>query len=308
MLLTKPDHSCRRIVSVGMFDGVHEGHRALIHALLSHAARLDLTPAAVTFRSHPRHIVKPGLRVAMLMSLDERVEKLMQCGVTDVILLDFDENTRMMSAREFMAMLRDRYNVEAIVMGFNNRFGHDRPEGLNAYRAIGDILGMKIFSASEYRSDAAGNVSSSSVRKHLAACDVEKAAILLGRPYRLSGKVVHGKELGRTIGFPTANIEPLDSDSVIPGNGVYAVIIHLPGDTTRHGMLNIGHRPTVDSPYAPPSIEVNIFDYDADLYDKPVAIDFIAFMRHELAFDSIDGLRRQLEADREQARRICSGC
>lgn len=117
--------------------------------------------------------------------------------------------------------------------------------------------------------------------------------------------MVHGKELGRTIGFPTANIEPLDSDSVIPGNGVYAVEVHLPGRITRPGMLNIGHRPTVDSPYAPPSIEVNIFDYDADLYGKPVAVDFIAFMRHEQAFESIGELTRQLAADRDEARRLC---
>lgn len=305
MLLTEADHSYRRIVSVGMFDGVHEGHRSLLRDLVTTASRLGLRPAAVTFRNHPRHLVKPGQRVAMLMSLEERVEKLHQCGVEDVILLDFDEKTRMMTAREFMDMLHSDYNVDCIVMGFNNRFGHDRPEGMEAYREIGATLGINILSAAEYKCDTATAVSSSTVRKLLASCEVEKAARLLGHPYRLAGTVVHGKELGRTIGFPTANISPSDPDNVIPGNGVYAVVVHLPDGTSRHGMLNIGHRPTVDSPYAPPSIEVNIFDYHADLYDKPVTIDFIAFMRHEQAFNSIDELTRQLEADRDEARRLC---
>lgn len=305
MLLTQPDHSHRRIVSVGMFDGVHEGHRALLRDLLDKGAELHLRPAAVTFRCHPRHLVKPGNRVAMLMSLDERIDKLHRCGIEDVILLDFDEKTRMMSARDFMVMLHNSYDVKAIVMGFNNRFGHDRPEGIEAYREIGAPLGIRVFAAKEYRCDPSLAVSSSAVRHLLASCEVKKATRLLGHPYRLAGRVVHGKELGRTIGFPTANIEPLDSDSVIPGNGVYAVEVHLPGGITRPGMLNIGHRPTVDSPYAPPSIEVNIFDYDADLYGKPVAVDFIAFMRHEQAFESISELTRQLAADRDEARRLC---
>lgn len=307
MLLTKPDRSTRRIVSVGMFDGVHEGHRALLRNLCDHAAALRLTPAAVTFRSHPRHFVKPCSRVAMLMSVADRVEKLSEYGVKDIILLDFDEHTRMMSARDFMKMLHDDYNVDAIVMGFNNRFGHDRPEGADAYRDIAGSLGIKLYTADEYHSEAAPAVSSSTVRQLLADCDVNKAAALLGHPYRLSGTVAHGKELGRTIGFPTANIEPCDNDSVIPGNGVYAVIVHLPDGSTRPGMLNIGHRPTVDSPYAPPSIEVNIFDYDADLYNKPVAVDFIAFMRHEQAFQSLEELKRQLSDDRDEARRLING-
>lgn len=306
MLLTKPDHSTRRIVSVGMFDGVHEGHRSLLRDLACHATELGLTPAAVTFRCHPRHLVKPGVRVAMLMSLDERIEKLYQCGITDVILLDFDGHLRMMSAHDFMAMLHDDYNVDAIVMGFNNRFGHDRPENAEDYRKIGDSIGVRVYTASEYRCETSEAVSSSAVRHLLAGGEVEKAAKLLGHPYRLYGKVVHGKELGRTIGFPTANIKPADNDSIVPGNGVYAVKVHIPDGQTRTGMLNIGHRPTVDSPYAPPSIEVNIFDYEGDLYDKPVAVDFIAFMRHEQAFQSVDDLRRQLIADRDKARRLCN--
>lgn len=305
MLLTKPDHNAHRIVSVGMFDGVHEGHRSLLRDLTSRAATLGLTPAVVTFRCHPRHLVKPGVRVAMLMSLDERIEKLHQCGVADVILLDFDEHLRMMSAHDFMDMLHNDYNVDAVVMGFNNRFGHDRPEGIEEYRKIGERTGITVYSGAEYKCDTAAAVSSSTVRGLLAAGDVEKAASLLGHSYRLSGKVVHGKELGRTIGFPTANIEPVDHDSVIPGNGVYAVMVHLPEGESHPGMLNIGHRPTVDSPYAPPSIEVNIFDYEGYLYDKLVAVDFIAFMRHEQAFQSVDDLRRQLSADRDEARRLC---
>lgn len=304
MLLTSPDHSRRRIVSVGMFDGVHEGHRSLLRALVGRAHATGLTPSVATFRSHPRHIVRPGVRVAMLMPLEERVRQLEKAGVADIILLDFDSSLRMMTARGFMAMLHDDYDVDAMVMGFNNRFGHDRPDSPEAYREIGRDTGIEVWQAREFRCDKAPSVSSSTVRKLLAEGEVSRAAALLGHPYRLAGHVGHGKELGRTIGFPTANIEPDDPDSVIPGNGVYAVNVHLPGGGIRPGMLNIGHRPTVDSPYAPPSIEVNIFDYDADIYDKPVAVDFIAFMRHEQAFPSVDALRRRLEADREEARRI----
>lgn len=299
MLLKSPDHSRPRIVAIGMFDGVHEGHRSLLRSLVERARVERMTPAVVTFSGHPRHVVAPGKRVAMLMPLRRRIGLIEECGVDDVILLDFDERLMMLDARSFMRMLHDDYRVEGIVMGFNNRFGHDRPEGIDAYRRLGLEAGVKVWMEDEFKSPEATLVSSSTVRRLLADCDVARASRLLGRPYRLEGIVVHGKELGRTIGFPTANIEPVDADSIVPGNGVYAVIVNLPGGERRRGMLNIGHRPTVDNPYSPPSIEVNIFDFEGDIYGKPVAVDFIAFMRHERAFNSINELKSQLEADRK---------
>ncbi len=304
MLLTAPDTARRRIVSVGMFDGVHEGHRALLRSLLDRARTTGLTPSVATFRNHPRRIVRPGERVTMLSALDERLRKLSECGVEDVVLLDFDERLRKLSAVEFISCLHSDYAVDAIVMGFNNRFGHDLPEHVSDYRTLAAPLGVEVYGAGEYRVAGTPAVSSSTVRRLLAACDVESAATILGHPYRLDGRVVHGKELGRTIGFPTANIVPADPASVIPGNGVYAVTVTLPDGTARPGMMNIGHRPTVDSPDSVPSLEVNIFDFDGDIYDKPVTVSFIAFLRHEIAFPSVEALRRRLEADRESVRKI----
>lgn len=294
-LIDRPDNTHGRIAAVGMFDGVHGGHRCLLDTLSAHGRRLGLKPVAVTFRSHPRTLTS-GSTMAMLSTLDEKLRRLDAEGV-DVVLLDFDEKLRMMSAGEFMAMLARDYGVKAMVIGFNNRFGHDRPATIDDYRKLGQQCGIEVFAADEFKCDAAPKVSSSAIRRLIGEGRVEGAARLLGRPYAIEGIVVHGKELGRKIGFPTANIEPVDPSILVPGNGVYAARVALADGSVWPGMLNIGHRPTVDGDNAPRSIEVHIIGFDGDIYGTRVAVEFVAFLRHERAFPSLEALKEQLSAD-----------
>ncbi|MDE5706399.1 riboflavin biosynthesis protein RibF [Muribaculum sp.] len=298
MLITAQyDHTHRRMATIGTFDGVHLGHRALLSQLISEARKAGLIPAAVTFTAHPRRKITPAEAPMMLMSPQQRAEAIMSAGVDDVILLDFDEKMRHMSAREFLELLHTHYDVDALLMGFNNSFGHDRPKGLDAYRAIGEETGIRIIGAAELTVEGCCRVCSSEAREMLLQARPDEAARLLGAPYRIIGRVVHGKELGRTIGFPTANIKPLATECLIPANGVYAAAVTLADGTTYPAMLNIGHRPSVDTPLAPVSIEAHILGFDGDIYGTTVAVDFLHYMRRERKFPSIEALRRQLVDD-----------
>ncbi|MEY8607354.1 riboflavin biosynthesis protein RibF [Muribaculum intestinale] len=298
MLITAPyDHTHLRMATIGTFDGVHLGHRALLSQLTEEAHAAGLIPTVVTFTSHPRRNITPADAPPMLMSPRQRAKAIMSAGAEDVILLDFNEKMRMMSAREFMEMLHTSYSVEALLMGFNNSFGHDRPRGLDTYRAIGEETGVRIIGASELTVDGYCRVCSSEARELLLKGRPEEAARILGAPYRIIGRVVHGKELGRKIGFPTANIEPLDEECLIPANGVYAAAVTLADSTTYPAMLNIGHRPSVDTPLAPISIEAHILGFNGDIYGTTVAVDFLRYMRPEHKFPSLDALRSRLAED-----------
>lgn len=281
----------RRVATVGSFDGVHRGHVALLRQLVSLADARGCLSAVITFSNHPRALTNGG--VGRLTGLDERLRLIEAEGVDDVILLDFDERLCMMSAGEFMSYVKDLYGVEVMLLGFNNGFGHDCLRGIDAYRHAGRAVGVEVCGAVEIEGL---KVSSTAVREALSAGDVVRAEVLLGRPYSLAGRVVHGRELGRTIGFPTANIEPVYDDAVVPRRGVYAVDVTLPDGRVRRAITNIGHRPTVDDGRGD-TIEVHVLDYDGDLYDRLVTVTFLVRLRDERRFDSLDALRRQLEAD-----------
>lgn len=298
MLITTPyDHSRRRMATIGTFDGVHLGHRSLLRQLTEEAQQRGLTPTAVTFTTHPRAAVTPGEAPPMLMSPHERHKALMSAGAEDVIMLPFDQKTQLLSARDFMALLHDRYNVDVLLMGFNNGFGHDRLKGIDAYRMAADHVGVEIIAADELTMKDCPRVCSSQVRTLLQQARPDEAARLLGTPYRIVGRVVHGKELGRTIGYPTANIEPTDPSCLIPAKGVYAASVTLPDAAVYPAMLNIGHRPSVDQANAPISIEAHILGFDGDLYGKTVSVDFLRYIRSEQKFPSLDALRARLDED-----------
>lgn len=305
MTITSPnDHTHRRIATIGTFDGVHSGHRHLIDIVCEQGRLSGLTPSVVTFTNHPRRLVDPEFKLDMLMDADQRIDSLSKAGIKDVIMLPFDASTRRMTAREFLRMLHDRYDVDELVMGFNHRFGHDKLTDFAQYLAIGREEGVTVIPADEFIPEGSSAVSSSAIRRLLREHKPEEAARLLGRPYSLRGIVEHGKELGRTIGFPTANVAVSNPDRLIPGNGVYAADVILPDGQRRRAMLNIGHRPTVDSQNAPISIEVHILDFDGDLYGKAITIEFLHFIRPEKRFNSLDELRARLEADAAIAREL----
>lgn len=284
------------VVAVGMFDGVHAGHRHLLAHLRALADRLGLRPVVVTFADHPLRVIRPSAAPPLLTSVAVK-ERLLRAEGVEVVTLSFDSALRRLSAREFMALLRDRFGARMLLLGFNNHFGHDRLTDLDDYRRIGSRLGIDVERAPEWRHDREHRVSSSAIRGLLLDGDVERAADLLGRRYRLTGRVVHGKELGRRLGYPTANVDPDPESLLVPADGVYAAIVTLPDGERRPGMLNIGHRPTVDTPDAPVSVEVHVIGYDGDLYGRRISIDFIKRLRGEHRFDSLDELRDALAAD-----------
>ncbi len=292
------------IATIGMFDGVHRGHIALFERLRSEADRLGMQPCVVTFGHHPLSLIDPAKAPAMLMTPDDKAAAIRHCGIDRVIMLDFDSNLRALTAAGFMTLLRDRYGVKALLMGFNHRFGSDRIGSFSAYREIGRQLGIEVILADEMRdqSEPDARICSSAIRSAIAAGDIKSAAKMLGRRYSIAGKIMAGKQLGRTIGFPTANIELIDNEMLLPANGVYAVDVAMPDCSVTRGMLNIGVRPTVDTSADPkPSVEVHIIGWNGDLYGQRLRVEFISRLRDERRFDSIDALKSQLGDDLRNA-------
>lgn len=299
-VIRKDNHERRRIAAIGTWDGVHIGHAFLLDFVRSQGAERGLTPSAVTFCNHPLSIIAPDKAPVMLSSVDERVHNLEVSGVDDVILLEFDDALRSMTAREFISMLKHRYDVDAVVMGFNHRFGSDRIDSFDEYRAIGGDENVEIICAPEYRS-AGRPVSSSAIRRLLADGCVEDAADALGRRYELSGTVVHGMQLGRKLGFPTANVLPDDSHKAVPGCGVYACYVVTGTGKCYKAVVNVGRRPTVCTENKI-SVEAYILDFAGNLYGSRITLRFVAKLRDECKFPSLEMLKTQIEHDAAVAR------
>lgn len=290
-----------RMAAIGAFDGVHLGHRSLIAGLISRSLEAGYLPMIVTFDRHPLELIAPDRAPALLMTPADRRDALNEC-ISHVEVIGFDERIRRMTAREFMAMLHDKYHVDAIYMGFNHHFGSDRLKNIEAYRAEAEKLGMKIFEGSEAEADG-HKVSSSIIRRLLGEGDVVSAEKCLGHPYRLSGIVVKGQQLGRKLGFPTANLQPFDFRQLIPSAGVYACVATLSDGHSYKAMVNIGVRPTVDSS-GQPTIEAHLLDFSGDLYGSPLTLDFIARIRSEQRFPSLEALAARLRLDAAKVRKM----
>ncbi len=304
-IITKSDKTNRRIAAVGMYDGVHAGHKFLIDYLRLEASNRSLVPSVITFTSHPLSLVRPLETPGLLTPLEDRLRLLGESGVDDIILLTFNDKLRYMSAAEFLGKLHRSYAIDTLVLGFNNRFGHDRPDAFEDYRRIGAEVGVEVIAAPEYRG-AGAPVSSSVIRNYLLSGAPEKASEALGHPYGLRGKVIHGQRMGRSFGFPTANLSVSDDCSLIPKPGAYAAFVVTPDGMRRPSMVNIGFRPTVseDGTSGRLSIEAHIFDYIGYLYDEEIVVEFVEFLRDEKRFPSTDKLRAQLEDDASKARKI----
>lgn len=268
-----------------MFDGVHRGHQALAAHVRQAAAERGLQSAFFTFDSHPLQTVAPE-RAPLLLSTPEQRCRWLEPGLT--VALPFDEAMRRMTAEEFMRMLRDDYGVRLIAIGFNHRFGSDRLPRFEDYKAVANRLGIEAILVPE----EGEGISSSAIRQALSRGEIDRANEMLGRPFTLAGIVAHGQALGRTIGFPTANVTPGRPDLLIPREGVYA------GRLLGHpALVNIGHRPTVgDDGHL--SIEAHVIDYDGNLYGRPVELELTRRIRDERKFPSLDALRAQIALDK----------
>ena len=289
-----------RVATIGMFDGVHLGHATLIEALKQEASARGLRSMVITFARHPQHVLRTGEdRVRMLQTLDERLAAIEELNPDELLLLDFNPQLAATGSREFMQLLHDRYGVDTLIVGYNHRFGHDQPMPLSEYAAMGREVGVTVVKAPEYLGEYAP-VSSTIVRGLIAAGKVADAMHCMGRPFKLAGRVVHGFHNGRGIGFPTANVGDIDPMLILPHNGAYAVMVHVDGRQYQ-GMVNVGTRPTLDNGKQL-SIEVNIFDFDGDIYGHPIALEFVGFLRLEFKLGSIEELREQITRDRNKSR------
>ncbi len=283
--------------SIGTFDGVHRGHRLVVEMLLKEADERGLRPLIFTFDRHPLRVIAPDRAPAMLSDNETRHRLLTATGAREIVV-PFTPELRHLTAREWMMILRDRYGVRLLVTGYDNTFGSDgRQLSHDDIAAIGRELGIEVTVA-----PCLPGCSSTAVRKALKEGDVVKAAEILGRPYTLGGKVVRGQQIGRTLGFPTANVEP-PSWRAVPADGVYAADAVTADGSRYRAIVNIGRRPTVGD-HLPPTIEANLLGFDGDLYGQTLELAFLRRLRDERKFPSLEELRRQLDRDREEAMRI----
>lgn len=292
----------KSVATIGVFDGVHAGHQQVINRVVSDAKFHHLTSMVITFDRHPRQLFDPQFRPQLLTTQQEKEQEIERLGVDFLVVLPFTKEMAALSARDFMAqILKERLNVKMLQVGYDNRFGHDSTEGIDDYRRYGDELGIMVYKG--IRLDFQGYhvpVCSSNIRSLIAEeGEVDTANMFLGRNYELSGKVMPGEHIGHQLGFPTANLEPDDPFKVIPASGVYGVWATV-GDSQKPlpAMMNIGTRPTFDGRNR--TLEVNIFDFDGDLYGQTVRISFLFRLREERKFESPEALVAQLQKDKEQ--------
>jgi riboflavin kinase/FMN adenylyltransferase len=289
------------MAAVGFFDGVHVGHRYFIREMQQLASERRLKTAIFTFPVHPRIVLESDYRPLLLSSLDEKLKQLATLGVDYCVVLDFTPELSLCSAHDFIVnILSQQWQVRSLLIGYDHRFGHNRTDGFDEYVEYGKSCGMEVLQSSSYnRKERA--VSSSQIRQLLSECRVEEAAKLLTYPYRLQGRVVRGRRLGRTMGFPTANLEIEEDDKVWPGMGVYAVWVYA-GRARYKGMLAIGNRPTMDGDQV--SVEVHLLHFDGWIYQHYIEVEFMQFMRENRKFDNLEALRVQLWKDHQQVEEL----
>ena len=287
------------VATIGFFDGVHRGHRCLIRQVTDEAACRGLQSLLVTFANHPACVLRPEAKLELLTTAEEKQALLTETGVDAVAMLPFTLELASLSARDFMdAVLKQRFAVKVLVIGYDHRFGRrSAGEHFSDYVRYGRELGIDVVQASEL--EGTDHVSSSLIRHALQTGDVALANACLGYDYFMEGPVVKGFHVGRTIGFPTANLS-LASEKLVPQRGVYAVDVEVEG-LRRRGMLNIGTRPTVENG-SDVSIEVNIFDFHHDIYSQRVRVHLLKFIRNEKKFATVDELRNQLLLDERTCR------
>ena len=294
------------VATIGMFDGVHRGHQFLIGMVTEKARHMGLASTVITFNRAPRQVLDPMFRPQLLTTLEEKTEAIRALNIDRLVVLPFTQETASLTAQAFMQqILRDQLNVKVLITGYDNRFGHNRTEGFDDYVHYGQELGIEVLRGDvQLTADGSHPLSSSVVRRLLTkeGC-VDEMPQCLGRYYQLQGKVESGEHIGHQLGFPTANLQPSNPFKLIPASGAYAVWATI-GDSQeqRPAMMNIGTRPTFDGRSR--TLEVNILDFDGNLYGKIVTITFVARLREERRFESPEALVAQLKEDQEQVKRI----
>lgn len=284
------------VVTSGTFDGVHLGHQKILKRLNEVAEINNGQSVVITFYPHPRSVISTDNQVVKILStLDEKIELLEKSGVSHLLIIPFTREFSELSSEEFIQkILIETIGTKTLVIGYDHRFGKNREGGFDYLKLNKEKYGFEIEEISRQDIENVG-VSSSKIRKALQEGDVPSADHFLGRNYSLSGVVVKGKQLGRTIGFPTANIQVREVAKLIPSDGVYAVKVYY-NEVEYGGMLNIGNRPTVDGTYQ--TVEVNIFDFDQEIYGENLKVEFLQKIRNEQKFNGLDELKAQIAKDK----------
>ena len=285
------------VATIGFFDGVHRGHQYLIKEVIEAAKTYGLKSMVVTFDNHPREVLDPHFHPQLLSSEKEKLWQIGSTGVDRCGMLHFTPVMARMSAREFMQrVLLEQLDVRMLVIGYDNRFGHDRTETFEDYERYGKEMGITVMRAAPFTLDSGVTVSSSAIRKLLLAGDVETARQCQGQYYMMTGHVVEGRQTGRKLGFPTANIQ-LDSEyKLVPKPGVYSVKVQVEGSRKiRHGVMNIGSCPTFDGESL--TLEVHIINYHRSIYHKLVTVFLCRRLRSERKFDDVALLVEQMSED-----------
>lgn len=290
------------VVTSGTFDGVHLGHQKILKRLNEVAELTNGESVVITFYPHPRSVISPDNQIVKLLStLEEKIELLEKSGVDNLLIVSFTREFSELSSEEFIQkILIETIGTKTLVIGYDHRFGKNREGGFDYLKLNKEKYGFGIEEISRQDIENVG-VSSSKIRKALQEGDVPSADHFLGRNYSLSGVIVKGKQLGRTIGFPTANIQVREIAKLIPSDGVYAVKVYY-NDEAFGGMLNIGNRPTVDGTFQ--TVEVNIFEFDQEIYGEKLTIEFLQKIRNEQKFNGLDELKTQIAKDKITCKEI----
>lgn len=286
------------VVTIGTFDGVHLGHRKIISRLQELARAVDGESVIFTFDPHPRKVVAPSeTNLRLLTSLDEKISLFERAGIDHLVVYPFTLEFAQLSYEQFVEqILVGKIHTKSLVVGYDHKFGKGRAGDFDLLKSCADRLGFQIEKLDVLLINES-NVSSTKIREAIQLGNFETANAYLGYQFTLHGTVVEGQKIGRTINYPTANVDTSDPDKIIPGYGVYAVRISVRNQQYR-GMLNIGSRPTVNHNADHRTVEVNILDFDDDIYGEPIEVVFYHKLREEQKFASLDALKEQLAKDR----------
>ncbi len=285
------------VITIGTFDGVHAGHQQIIKQLIAEADAIGGETVIITFYPHPRKIINEGkVELKVLNTLQEKIERLSAYGVQHLVVVDFNEKFSQQTAEEYVKkFLVDTFHPHTIIIGYDHKFGKQRLGDYHLLEDLGEKYGYKVKEIPEHILHEV-IISSTKIREAVQHHDVEKANKFLGYNYFFEGTIIEGNKLGRTIGYPTANIALADSEKIVPGHGVYAVKVLVKGQEYC-GMMNIGTRPTVNGLNR--SIEVNIFEFDEEVYGETIRVSVHNFIREEQKFSGLPQLKEQLALDKQ---------
>ena len=288
------------VVTIGVFDGVHRGHRHMLSRLVYEAERTGRISIVITFRNHPASVLRPDSSPRLLTSVEERIRLIEETGVDLVLPVTFDLTLSKLSAREFAALLTERMHMKMLVLGPDSAIGREREGDISALTAVGEYMGFSVASVAPLADKNGQPIRSRAARKALTDGDVARVSTLLGRSFALTGTVVRGQRRGGPLGFPTANLD-LETGMAYPGDGIYATWAYV-GETRHMAATSIGVRPTFDE--GGHSIEAFIMDFDGDLYGREIRLEFVQRLREERKFDTVEGLQEQMARDVDRTRAL----